>query len=123
MGVQGAFDLSKYESSVGSFIYRAKVQPETLAATFGGIANAEPAGAVTANLPSATMSGSKRAIGVHPRTATLKVTATGVIAANALNSSLRIPIMSKGTAWIEGMTGVYQGDTCKIVRINPEQRN
>lgn len=123
MGVQGSFLASKYQSSDGTFIYRARVQPETTEVAFGGIANAPPAGAITPFLPSATMSGGKRTIGVHPRTASCKVTAVGVGASNALNSIVRIPILSKTTAWVEGMEGVYQGDTLRIVKINPEIRN
>lgn len=122
MGVQGAFLSTKYQSSEGTFIYRIRVQPETTEVAFGGIANAPPAGAVTPFLPSVSVSGGKRTIGVHPRTASCKVTATGVGASNKLDSIVRIPILSKSTAWVEGMEGVYQGDTLKIVTLNPETR-
>lgn len=120
MGVQGLFSQAKYQASEGSFVYPIKLQPETLSAEFGGAANAQPAGAVTQFLPSAKATGSKNSIGVHPRTATVKITATGVIAANALGSLVRIPVLSKTTAWKKGDSGTYQGDTGVVVRLSPE---
>lgn len=120
MGVQGLFSQSKYQASDGTFIYPIKLQPETISATFGGVANVEPAAAVTQFLPSAKATGSKNSIGMHPRTATVKITATGVVAANALGSLVRIPILTKTTAWKKGDVGVYQGDTAVVVRLSPE---
>ena len=122
MGVAGPFSIAKYESSEGTFIYKIKVQPETIAASFGSTSNAEPSGARTAFLPSAVVSRSRRSIGVHPRTVSVKVTATGVSAANAVNSILQIPILSKASyaAIKEGDVGVYQGDTIVVVTRHPE---
>lgn len=121
MGVQGQFVTAKYQASNGSFVYPIKLQQETIDAEFGGAANAQPAGAITEFLPSAIVSKSRNAIGMHPRTATVKVTATGVSAANAKGSLIRLPILSKTTAWKKGDTGIYNGDTCVVVRLAGEQ--
>lgn len=61
----GDFIRSKYETDSGE-ICNIRVQPETLAATFGGTANAAPAGTVT-QLASAIARKGKRQIGVGPR--------------------------------------------------------
>ena len=117
MGVQGQFTNAKYEASEGTFIFPIKVQPETLAFEAGGTVNAVPAGAVTANLPSATVSKSRRSIGVHPRTVTVKVTSTGVAANNAVGTIIQIPIMSKTAyaAFTKGQTGTYNDDAVTVV--------
>lgn len=117
MGVQGAFADAKYESSVGTFIFPIRVQPETIAASFGSQTNVEPSGSITANLPSATVSKGRRTIGIHPRTVSVKVTSTGVIASNAVGTIIAIPVLSKATyaAIAKSQTGVYQGDAIKVV--------
>lgn len=123
MGVQGPFSNSKYESSIGTFVYPIKVQPETLAFEAGGQINTAPAATTTANLPSATVSKSRRSIGVHPRTVSVKVTSTGVNAANAVNSIIQIPILSKVAyaAFKKGDTGTYQDDAVIVVGKNEEK--
>lgn len=120
MGVRGPFGLFKYQASEGSFVFPIKLQPETVAANFGSSGNSEPAGSLTPFLPSVSRSGSKNAIGVHPRTASVKITAIGLTGENAVGTIVRIPILSKTTAWKKGDTGTYQGDTGIVVRINPE---
>lgn len=123
MGVQGQFSQAKYESSVGTFIYPIKLQPETLAFEAGGQINTEAAGSITANLPSATVSKSRRSIGVHPRTVSIKVTSTGVNANNAVGTIIQIPIVSKVAfaAYKKGDTGTYQDDAVKVVGKNEEK--
>lgn len=123
MGVQGQFSLAKYESSVGTFIFPIKVQPETIAFEAGGQVNSEPSGSITANLPSAVVSKSRRSIGVHPRTVSVKVTATGVTANNAVGTIIQIPVLSKAAyaAYKKGDTGIYQGDTVRVVGKNEEK--
>lgn len=122
MGVQGEFVISKYEASDGTFIYPIKLQPETLAASIGSVTNSAPTGAITAFLPSASVTKSKRGIGMHPRTVTLKVTSTGVLANNAKGTLIRLPILSKANfaAIKQGDTGTYQDDAILVVRKNPE---
>jgi len=63
---QGKFTDGTYESNKGVF-YNCKVQPETAAATIGGVANAFPALVGTPAEPSAIVSGSRARIGVHAR--------------------------------------------------------
>jgi len=73
----GKFDLSgKYESDAGN-VYRCRPQPETKDLTVDGVANAYPAGAITAGLGSLTLTKSKRSLGVIPRTVTVRFTADG----------------------------------------------
>jgi hypothetical protein len=116
MGVQGAFSSVVYEGDVGTLKYPIKVQPETLAASFGSASNPAASGSATEGLPSAKVTGSKNAIGVHPRYVTVKVTGTGVTAANMAGSSIRVPILTKASysAIKKGDTGLYQGDTIVV---------
>lgn len=64
----GKFVKSTYKSEAGVY-HPIRVQPETLALTLGGTANAAPAGATaaTSSKISAKVSGSKKAIGLHAR--------------------------------------------------------
>jgi hypothetical protein len=71
----GVFSRSRYSSDSGS-IHPIRVQPETLDLTIGGVANAAPAGAVTAGVPSAKVSGSSRSIGLSARLVRIQFTAT-----------------------------------------------
>lgn len=123
MGVQGQFTNAKYEASEGTFIFPIKVQPETIAFEAGGQVNSLPAGDVTANLPSATVSKSRRSIGVHPRTVSVKVTSTGVTANNAVGTVIQIPIFSKSAyaAYKKGDTGTYNDDAVTVVGKNGEK--
>jgi hypothetical protein len=118
----GAFDNSKYESNSG-VIYFAKVQPETLAATIGGTANAEPAGSVTGE-PSAKMSGGRREIGVIARRVSVAWDDGGAPAGYEDGSSVSIPIMtptlfdsiSRGDAVsYNGGSGTVSGKTPEVI--------
>ena len=71
----GKFDLSgKYESDVGN-IYRCRPQPETKDMALVAETNAYPAGAITAGLGSLTLTKSRRALGIIPRSVTVRMTA------------------------------------------------
>lgn len=74
----GTFVRSKYEANYAdpAPIHPIRVQPETLAATIGGTANAAPAGAIS-NPISASVSRGKREKGLKPRTITVQFPATG----------------------------------------------
>jgi len=102
----GPFTLTKYETDNGDVV-PIKVQPETLTATFAGTANAAPTGASSVGFPSADISRSKRAIGIHARSISVKITepATGYTD----NALVRIPVLNP-TVW----TGAAKGDavTC-----------
>lgn len=97
----GAFVNSKYSTNDANIV-PIKLQPETLTLTVGGVANAAPAGAVEAGWPSADVSRSKRAIGIHCRSISVKVTdpAEGY----EENGVIRVPIMTP-TVW----NGVAKG--------------
>ena len=59
----GDFFSAKYEDDKGT-VRNIRVQPETLAATFGTAANAQPAGAVAAGYVSATIQAGRRERGI-----------------------------------------------------------
>lgn len=115
----GQFDRSKYESNGGE-IYSARVQPETLAATFGGTANAEPAGAVTAEV-SARMRGSRRTIGMNARSVTIAFTGAPPAGYDD-DQLLRVPIMTPALfdSISRGTVGSYLGAACEVVGKNAE---
>lgn len=88
----GAFERSKYEADNGD-IFAIRVQPETLAATFGGTANAAPTGAVDQQV-SARVGGGNREIGIKARAVTVAwdgAPPTGY----EPNQLLRVPILTK----------------------------
>lgn len=122
MASQGPFDVAIYEGDVGTFKYPIKVQPETVGLTLGGTANSSATGDATEGLPSAKVSGSRRAIGVHPRTVTIKVTATGVTTGNPKGTILQIPVLTKAAyaSYTKGKTGLYQDDTVVVVNKTKE---
>jgi hypothetical protein len=61
----GSFQTTKYESDTGD-IHLITVQPETVAATFGGTANAAPSDAITSPFAAEVNRGA-RAYGLRPR--------------------------------------------------------
>lgn len=115
----GAFQKYKYEMDNGTIV-KIRLQPETKSANPGGVANAEPAGAITKGMPSANVSKSRRGIGIHPRVAACTVTATGVNSVNKQGSTVYIPILAKATAPVELTDGVYNGDTIQFYKLIPE---
>lgn len=70
----GPFSRSFYADDDGE-IHPIRLQPETLAATFAGTANAAPAGPATSDI-SARVSGSRRGKGLFARYVTIAFTAT-----------------------------------------------
>jgi len=116
----GAFDLVSYRSDDGKNI-PARVQPETLQATFGGTINAAPTGAPDAGYPSVVISKSKRSHGIHPRTVTVRITA-GLPAGYLSPGSFVIPCMNTAayTAATKGAVAGYLGGTGVVVGKSPE---
>lgn len=98
-----------------------KVQPETLTATVGGGANASGAAPADAGFPSADSSRSKKSIGIHARTVSLKFTATSPTG-YAANSILRIPVMTQAawTAATKGSVVNYLGVAGVVTGRSPE---
>jgi len=116
----GAFVLTSYETDAGTLV-PIKLQPETLQATFGGGLNAAPTGAPAAGYPSATVSGSKRSIGIHPRTVTVRIT-SGLPLGYLNNQTYRIPCLSEAAyiAAVKGAAAGYLGGTGTVVGKSPE---
>lgn len=117
---QGPFTDSIYASDEGYF-FSIKVQPETLAATLDGVANAAGTGPVD-QVVVARVSGSRRGYGVFARTVRLKVTAAGT-SGEAVGAVLTIPALTpafyaKGK---KGFTGTYNGATVKALGRSPER--
>jgi hypothetical protein len=113
----GAFSSAFYEMSSenGGFKLRCRVQPETLAATVAGEANAGVAGPATAP-GSATISQGRRTAGVNMRYVSLRWTATpptGYLA----GATVRIPVLDPSVFadWTLGATGTYLGAAVEVV--------
>lgn len=117
----GAFTRSFYTTNAGNVV-PIRVQPETLQATIGGVGNLSAGGPATAGFPSATVSGSRRGIGIHPRTVTLTITGappTGY----KLAQSYTIPVVNQA-AWDAAITGTvasYLGAAAEVLSANPER--
>jgi hypothetical protein len=117
----GSFTDTFYEMSDenGGYILSCRVQPETLAATIGGTANAGAAG--PADAPgSATISQGRRSAGVNMRYVTLKWTVDPPDDYDGLTG--RIPVLTPATfaAWTLGSEGTYLTTACKVVGRNGE---
>ena len=112
----GPFENTFYELSDenGGYIMRARVQPETLAATIDGTANAGATG--PADAPgSATISQGRRSAGVNMRYVTLRWTAGAPTDYEGLTA--RIPVLTPATfaAWTLGATGTYLSTAVEVV--------
>lgn len=117
----GPFTISKYALDNGT-IASVRVQPETLAATFGAAgANAPPAGAV--NLPGRypLNTGGRRRRPFSARSVQLQFTAT-VPAGYSPNSRPVIPIMTAAlyNAINDGTAGTYLGSAVAVVGKRPQ---
>lgn len=115
----GDFSRSRYECDNGD-ICPIRIQPETEAATFGGTANAAPAGATTMS-QFARVNKARREYGIGPRFVTAEwdgaaptgYTATGTIKIAVLTSAVfnGITVLS---------AGVYLGANITIISKSPE---
>ncbi len=116
----GRFSLVSYETDTGVLV-PARVQPETLQATFGGVINAAPTGSPAAGYPSVVISRSKRSNGIHPRTVTVNITA-GLPAGYVTPGSFVVPCMNEAayTAATKGAAAGYLGGTGLVVGKSPE---
>lgn len=120
----GAFEDGKYLSG-NSFVYPVRVQPESKALTLGAVANAYPAGDLTANIGSLPLTGGRRRFGVIPRTVTVEMTEapTGAVADYAgVGSTFVVPVFNSTvwTGYTKGQTGTYLGTAVKFVNKSPE---
>lgn len=117
----GAFVDTSYETDAGE-LFPARVQPETLAATFDGTANAAAAGSIPAGRPSVRMRQGKRAFGIIPRAITVKLPPGGTPPAGYTGDNLIIPVM---TASLYAATGKndtvsYLGASWRVASKSPE---
>ncbi len=114
----GAFESAFYETSAenGGFVLRCRVQPETLAATIGGVANASAAGPATAP-GSATISQGRRTAGVNMRYVRLGFTDDGDIPEDYTGQPLIIPVLDPATftAWTLGAEGTYLDSPVEVL--------
>lgn len=106
----GAFQIAKYVANDGK-TFAIRIQPETLALSLGGTANADGVGSVDDGLPSATVSGSKRAIGVHARRVSFKFTAAPASGGYLVGQRLTLPVLTQTAydAYVKGAVGTYLG--------------
>jgi hypothetical protein len=118
----GNFTRTFYESD-GNVVYRARVQPETLALDIGGSTNDAPAGPATGE-GSAKMNGGTRELGINARSVTLAWTATPPTGYDA-NAVVRVPVMTPAffQAISLGDTGTYLGAAIEVVSLKSEAIN
>lgn len=118
----GAFSSTKYESNSGS-IYSFRAQPETLAATIAGQANAAPAGDIDQEV-SAQVSRGKRTVGMNARTVSLRF--TGALPTGYAGPTVRIPVLQPSTydTWTatSKLTGTYLGVAVEVLGQSPETK-
>jgi hypothetical protein len=117
----GTFDIVQYEldSSNGSYIMAARVQPETLAATDGTTPNSAPAGAI--NAPgTAKASKGKKEFGVGMRYVNLEL--VGAAPTDYSGQNIRIPVLTPATfaAWTKNTEITYLDTTWKVIGRIPE---
>lgn len=118
----GRFVRTVYASDTGE-IHPIRLQPETLAATIGGAANAAPSGAATSEI-SADVSRGGRELGLRPRFITGVWEDGGAPAGYDDRTPVRIPVLTPAlfnAASVNG-TGSYLGANFTIVSKTAESR-
>ena len=110
---------AKYEADDGT-IYRIRVQPETLAASIGGV-NASPGGSVDGQ-GTVRVGGGARQFGIRARSVSVRFTGTPPTGYDE-GEILRVPILtpSRYASISLGTTGTYLGVPCEVVGKNPER--
>jgi hypothetical protein len=121
----GDFEVGKYETNGGSYVYECRVQPETKELTLNTAANAYPAADATSGLPTLEISKrGRRGFGITPRTVTVELTAdgTGETAEYATGNRYEIPVFSESVwnGYDKGQTGTYLGIACAFRAKSPE---
>ena len=112
----GKFSRAFYETSSenGSFILSCRVQPETLTASIGGMANGSATG--PADAPgSATSSQGRRSAGVNMRYVSLGWTDGAPTGYSG--DPVRVPVLDPATftAWTLGATGTYLATAVEVL--------
>lgn len=121
----GSFEIGKYGAGGGT-VYPVRVQPESKGLTLGGTANAYPSTDPAAGTPTLNLRRGRRAQGIIPRTATVRLTADGTGPTGdylGQGTTHVVPVFTQ-TAWDaygpKGQTGTYLGIACVFVSKNPE---
>lgn len=113
----GNFVSTKYQLDTGNggYICRARVQQETLDATFASTENAVPSGAVNLAISAQSAKG-KREFGIGMRYVVIRF--TGEPPTGYSGDDVRIPVLSPTTyaAWVPEATGTYLSTAAKIVK-------
>lgn len=118
----GKFTKGKYQTN-GGIVVPIRVQPETLSATLGQGTNSSVTGEIVPGYPRATISRSKRSVGIHARSVTLRFTGATPPTGYAAGETYRIPVMSP-TVWNalgEGVSATYLGAPAEVVSTSPEK--
>jgi len=114
----GAFVNTLYRASYGdgTQVHPIRVQPETLLATIGGVANSAPTTAQT-NPIQARVSGSRRSIGLIARAVSLQAPATGQPAGYKPLGITRIPALTQAfyDAAVKGAVCTYLNSSFTVV--------
>lgn len=100
----------------GTAIHPIRVQPETEQLTLDGTANTGEDSADISNPISAQTSKSRKGLGLHPRTVSVKFTAAAPTG-YAENQIYRIPLLNKDikAKATKGQTGSYLGVAVEVV--------
>lgn len=125
----GAFVTARYEAvaavagppAVPAITVSCRVQPETLALTIGGVANASSANALSAGFPRAIVSASSRRKGII-RTRGVRIRFTGALPAGyKAGTIIFLPwmVISTFAPIAFGQTGVYQTLPIEVVGTRP----
>lgn len=121
----GAFEVGKYETDSGTYVYECRVQEETKELTLGGVSNAYPSADATADLPTLEISKrGRRGFGITPRTVVVELTedGTGAYGEYSEGNTYEIPVFQKSVfdGYAKGQTGTYLGIACEFRAKNPE---
>lgn len=121
----GAFEVGKYETNGGTFVYECRVQEETKELALNSVSNAYPSADATADLPTLEISKrGNRGFGITPRTVTIELTAdgTGETAEYTEGSRFTIPVFQESVwdGYAKGQTGTYLGIACEFRSKSPE---
>jgi len=110
---------ARYEADDGT-VYRIRVQPETLAASIGGV-NASAVGVVDGQ-GTVRVGGGNRKFGIKARAVSIRFTATPPDGYDE-GQILRVPIMTptRYAGIALGTTGTYLGVACEVVGKSPER--
>ncbi len=105
---QGTFlQDAKYETDTG-VVHPIRIQPETPSLTLNAVANAQPAGAVGSNLPSARVSSGRNSFGINARLVRFRFTGT-LPPGYAMNGILTLPVLTPTAfnSFGKSQTGTY----------------